>query len=261
MPVFPIPSRIVGLASVTFRALPPEEVLALARAAGLRAIEWGADVHAPPDLPPARLREIGRLTREAGLAVVGYGTYHRLGVSPAAERPALYAAARALGAPRLRVWAGAKGSAEATPEEVRRVHAAAAETVREAASEGLEISTECHPATLTDAPESALALLAAAPALFTHWQPRPDFGEDWNAAYLAAVRDRVRIAHVFAWRGRPGGGAPERFPLADHAAAGRRYLSLLPPAAPRLLEFLPGDDPAALAREAETLRDLTTARP
>ncbi len=38
-----------GLVSVTYRALPPAEIIALTAAAGLKGIEWAGDVHVPPN--------------------------------------------------------------------------------------------------------------------------------------------------------------------------------------------------------------------
>jgi hypothetical protein len=46
---------IPGLVSITFRALPPADIIRLTAECGLQAIEWGADVHVPPgDLAGAR---------------------------------------------------------------------------------------------------------------------------------------------------------------------------------------------------------------
>src|SRR5256885_10789300 len=67
-----------GLVSVTFRKLPPREVVSLAKQAGLYGIEWNGDVHLPPgDLGKAR--DLRELTLEAGLQVAAYGSYHRVG--------------------------------------------------------------------------------------------------------------------------------------------------------------------------------------
>ena len=38
----------IGLVSVSFRGLSPEEIIRIAKDAGLSRIEWGSDVHAPP---------------------------------------------------------------------------------------------------------------------------------------------------------------------------------------------------------------------
>ncbi len=91
-----------GLCSVTFRQLDPPALLDLAARAGLAAVEWGADVHVPVgDLATAR--DVAARTADAGLAVASYGSYWRAG--PEDVGPVL-ATARALGAPRVRVWAG-----------------------------------------------------------------------------------------------------------------------------------------------------------
>ena len=92
-----------GLTSVTFRQKSPEEIIALAKEAGLTGIEWGGDIHVPAgDTKTAS--EIGRKTREAGLAVLSYGSYYR-GDEGEDFAPVL-ASAKALGAPVIRIWAG-----------------------------------------------------------------------------------------------------------------------------------------------------------
>ena len=68
----------IGLVSVTYRRLPAEAVVRLAKDAGLACIEWGSDVHVP-ETDPAGARRVGEFTRAAGLSVASYGTYYRLG--------------------------------------------------------------------------------------------------------------------------------------------------------------------------------------
>ena len=38
---------IPGLVSVTFRQLSPEDIIDITYASGLKAVEWGSDVHLP----------------------------------------------------------------------------------------------------------------------------------------------------------------------------------------------------------------------
>lgn len=256
------PCHPAGLASVTFRALAPERVLALAAAAGLDGIEWGADVHAPPSAGPARLRALGAATRAAGLAVLSYGSYHRLGADAAAALPPVLDAASALGAPLVRVWAGDRGSAalRADTGARDRLFAAAREGAALAAARGLALSLEWHPDTFTDDPAAARELLAAVPGLRTHWQPRPDRDEAWNLAALGAAAPRLSAVHAFHWTASaPPSPGPVRRPLAEDAPAWRRRVAALPPGVPVLLEFLPGDDPALLPREAAALREILRA--
>ena len=246
-----------GLCSVSFRALPALDVIRLAADAGLDSIEWGGDIHAPPSLGTVALRALGDATRAAGLSVCSYGSYHRLGVSDPSELSDVFAAAKALGAPVVRVWAGAKGSAESSPEERGAVHAAAHEAAALAAREGLCVSFECHPRTLTDDPAEARSLLSEGPAdaLSIHWQPNPSHDEEWNLAYARAVARRVRIVHCFHWTRGPGDRL-NRHPLADGAALWRRRLAALPRSSAGLIEFLPDDDPGLLSREAATLKGI-----
>ena len=65
-----------GLVSVTFRQKSVEEIAALTAEAGLSGVEWGGDVHVPPGDREAA-RRAARLTRQAGLEVLSYGSYYR----------------------------------------------------------------------------------------------------------------------------------------------------------------------------------------
>ena len=88
-----------GLTSVTFRQKSVEEIIALAAQAGLSGIEWGGDVHVAPG-DAASAAETARKTREAGLAVLSYGSYYRGGEGE--DFAPILASARALGAPVIR---------------------------------------------------------------------------------------------------------------------------------------------------------------
>ena len=241
-----------GLCSVTFRQLEPARVVALTAAAGLEAIEWGGDVHVPAG-DVARAAEVARQTADAGLAVASYGSYFR--ATEGEEIAPVLDAAEALGADRIRVWAGRVGSADASDAQRR----ATAERLRAAASDaaarGIALALEFHGGTLTDSAASTRRLLAAVdhPALTTYWQPRVDAQDDDALADYAALSDRVSAAHVFSWS--PAG---ERLPLAARDALWRRFFTAASAAGnpPRdaLIEFVPDEDPAVLGREAATLR-------
>ncbi len=249
-----------GLCSVTFRALAPDAVIALAAEAGIGGIEWGSDRHVPPG-DGALAAAVARRCRDAGIAVASYGSYVEAGGNAGQPFPAVLEAARALGAPNIRVWAGRRGtgSAEATPAD----RAAAAEALRgmaeAAAGASISIGLEFHPNTLTDTLDSTLDLLAAAahPNLFTYWQPRPGIALDESLAQLDAVARHLSHLHVFSWT-----AERERLPLADHATAWQPILAraaALPGVRPgpryAMLEFVAGDDPDAFRRDARTLAE------
>ena len=62
-----------GLCTVTFRTLPPDRIVELAREARLAATEWAGDAHLPPG-NTSIARIVGRLSKRAGLTT-SYGSY------------------------------------------------------------------------------------------------------------------------------------------------------------------------------------------
>ena len=247
---------VPGLVSITFRALSPAEVIALVVQAGLKAIEWGGDIHVPHgDI--VRAQEVARLTRDAGLTVAAYGSYYRLGSSEAAGLPfeKVLASAVELGAPTIRVWAGVKGSAEVTEEERAAIVADGLRVADLAQARGLNISLEYHAGTLTDTRDSAARFSEELPhpAIDFIWQPSN--GED-EASCIARLHDilpRVRQLHVFHW----WPTAAERRPLAEGEPRWRHYLDIARSTGkpmPCLIEFVQGDRLEAFLQDAATLR-------
>lgn len=204
-----------GLCSVTFRALTPEEVIDLAARNGVTVIEWGADKHVPPG-DPQNARRIGDLCRARGVAPVSYGSYVRAGTPDAMRDFGLVlAAARALGAGNIRVWAGeakrSDASAAAFENAARDLH----EMARMAAPDGITVSVEYHRNTLTEEAEDTLALFAAADHdnLFSYWQPVPGRGRARWLEELAMLAPHLGDLHVFFWIMTDQG--QERRPLAE----------------------------------------------
>jgi sugar phosphate isomerase/epimerase len=256
-----------GLVSVTFRSLSPEAVLRLMPGAGLKCIEWGGDVHVPVGRLAAA-ETVGRRTREAGMAITAYGSYYSLDVSEHQGKPfaAVLDTAVALGAPAIRVWAGSRKKADSDPRHLQRAAEDAARIADLARAAGLVICLEYHPDTLTDSIESAGQLLALTPhpGVFSLWQQPagPDFAHCLEG--LRAVLPRLHHVHVFHWSPDPS----HRLPLSDGEDRWRGYLGLLAECGRNpdlLLEFVPGDLPSLLAREAATLRrwlsEIETSKP
>ncbi|GAA3854987.1 sugar phosphate isomerase/epimerase [Saccharothrix violaceirubra] len=232
-----------GVASVTFRGRPVGEVAALAADAGLSLVEWAGDVHVPAGDLYAAVRA-AEATRAHGLAVGTYGSYYKAGqgedVTPVLD------SAQELGAPRVRVWGGVKGSADTTPAERAAVTDDLRRCVDLAAERGLAVLVEHHVESLTDTLDSARRLLADVPALVPHWQPResPDVEE-----CLAEVRAlRPVSVHAFSWG---DDGFTERLPLGAREDLWRPLLSGYE--GDVLLEFVPDDSPEAFRRDAATL--------
>ncbi|WP_336644361.1 sugar phosphate isomerase/epimerase family protein [Microbacterium sp. USHLN186] len=246
-----------GLCSVTFRQLSPEEIADRAASAGLEVIEWGGDVHVPPG-DAERAAEVAAATSDAGLAVCSYGSYFRAGAYEPLT-PVIDSAA-ALGADRVRIWAGRTGSDEATPEHWAQVAARLRDAVAEASERGIALSLEFHRRTLADTPAATLRLLADVPGLSTYWQPTVDAPDEVALVEYEQVAAHTSAVHVFSWW-----PFDNRLRLAERGDLWRRLFAsaAAQPAPPRdaLLEFVVDDDPALLPAEAATLRALLPPSP
>ncbi|MDQ0948988.1 3-dehydroshikimate dehydratase [Streptomyces phaeochromogenes] len=245
----------LGLCSVTLRHLDVAGVLAAAVEAGLECVEWGADVHVPAGDGAAAVRVRGA-TEEAGLAVASYGSYYRAGLTDPAEFDGVLRSAVLLGAARIRIWAGATGTEEASAEERAAVVEDTRRVAALAADVGVYLAYEFHRNTLTDGADRALRLLeeVGRPDVLTYWQPPLDVADSDALLGLDAVIDRVAAVHAFSWW--PG---TSRRPLSVRSelwGAVFDRLRGLGGGGPLdvLLEFVPDDDEKILVREARTLR-------
>ncbi len=243
-----------GLVSVTFRQLSPSEIVALAVRAGLDAVEWGGDVHVPPD-DATKAAEVGRLTRESGLRVASYGSYYRVGEGQPFEP--ILAAAQALGAPSIRVWSGAVSSASATEADRERVAADFARIADLAAKEKIAVACEFHDGTLTDDAPSVLAMLGRVgrPNVHSYWQPRHGKPVGTGLEEIASLAPVLSNLHVFQW----WPTAAERHPLAEGKDRWRAFLQAaakVPGDRFALMEFVLGDSPDQFLADAAVLREL-----
>ena len=248
-----------GLVSVTFRALSPREIVVACAEAKLEGIEWGGDVHVAPD-DSKNAREVGRMTRDVGLEVAAYGSYFRCDGAPFEP---IVETALALGAPLIRVWAGKTDAREASALDWRRVSDELARASDIARAAQVQIATEFHGGTLTSNAMSTLRLMESRDesCFQTLWQPLrrgPNFDsktED-NLMELRAVQFFLSNVHVYEWANDAQGHC-QRLPLRNSAQWPRYIEELKRIGGSRwlLLEFVPNDDVAVLAREATALRN------
>lgn len=240
-----------GLCSVSFRKLSPEEVVRVCSEAGLEAIEWGGDVHAPPDLPPERLREIRSITEKAGLAVSSYGSYFRLCESGREEFERVLEAGTMLGVPIIRIWSTRVSSAEANVSDWRRSLEEAQELAEIAEKRGLKLAFEFHQGCLTDNAESVVRLISSAhrPNLLSYYQV--NFGGRHEPLdELAALLPYLANLHIHYYR------EGEQLPLAEGEECWLPLLKLLArDGKPRtlLIEFVRGGSRNQFLKDARTL--------
>ncbi len=250
---------ISGLVSVSFRALSCETIIALAKQNGLRAIEWGADVHVPVG-DTKRARDVYEKTAAAGLTVAAYGSYYRLGRFPQQaqqwqEMEKILANAKLLHTDTVRIWPGTKGSAEHTEEEKQALIREAVFLGEMAEDKSIRLSLECHPHTMTDEQNAAVAFLRAVdrPNMKMYWQPNQYKSLEENRRYLQAILPWLTNLHVFNWRGE------EKLPLALAQEEWSDYLAIADSdGQPHgcLLEFMPDGKKESLPQEAKALETI-----
>ncbi len=247
-----VPTLTPGLVSITFRSKTPAEVIALALEAQTPLLEWGGDVHVPHgDVRAAR--EVGQRTREAGLQVAAYGSYYRVGVANGdVTFEQCLASAGALGAPVVRVWAGACGSAETSDEQRASVVEDTRRICRMAASENINVAYEFHGGTAADTLQSTWDLLtrAGSPNLRTLWQPQQTTNAAERVNEIVELMPWLANVHVF----QGAGGRP------DALDTGRGdWLTYLPFLAKAkqplglLIEFVREGNPAQFLADAAVL--------
>lgn len=256
---------IPALCSVTFRALSPQELVPLAAANGVKAIEWGADVHVPAgDLD--RARQVSALCQGNDIAAASYGSYVRAGDDTCRDEFIRACdTAAALGAANIRVWAGRQSAEHYSEAERLRVVTDLVNMAETAVNAGITVSIEFHRNTLTERVEDAVALLRQAdhPNLFSYWQPVPGKSVEERLAELTALAPWLGHLHVFHWI--PADDGDERRPLAEGMEVWKPVMNAWTPsehwAQPRLamLEFVANDDPEQFRQDMRVLRQLCIA--
>ncbi len=208
-----------GACSLTLGHLAPLQVIESCQRAGLAGIEWWGKKHVPHG-EIAVAKQVGNLTRNAGLSVSSYGSYYRAGISEneGLAFSAVCETALALGAPMIRVWAGNQGTAESDAAYFQAVVDDLSRIADMATESGVAITVEYHGGTLTDDPATVSELSAriAHPAVFFSWQPPIGLSATECLSGLEAVLPRLGTIHVFHWTaGKEPGRQTIRHPLVD----------------------------------------------
>ncbi len=230
------------MCSVTFRKFDVAEVIKLTAAAGLDGIEWGSDVHVPPG-DPEWAANVRRMTLDAGLQVLGCGSYFRCDNRD--EIAPLVELARALGTPAIRIWTGRKSHTLFTNEERKELAAVIRELCDEAGD--ILVTAEFHNNTFTDDPQAALDLikLVDRPNFRTGFQLYRHFDNLANAELMEPLTANV---HVYSY---------DHAPLADTSDLWQTLLPVFDRQERALLiEFVKDGSPEQFAADAATLKKL-----
>lgn len=241
-----------GICSVTLRSQGIDDVVRISSDAGLAGIEWGTDVHVSDSESAAHAKEA---TVAAGLSVLSLGSYYRCGAFEDFGRA--LDLATGLGAPRIRVWAGELGSAEANEDHWDAVVQDTRRIADLSAARGMAIAFEYHGNTLTDSPATTLDLLNRVnhPNVGTYWQPAVGLSDKQALESLHEVLPHLAGVHCFSW-----GPEAERFPLRNRKLLWQTVTDVLRGNGKDMdimLEFVEDDLPENVLNDAAFLHTIT----
>lgn len=266
----------LSLCTITFRhhLLSMGEIARFARGSGFDGIElWG--VHAR-NLGPGDHAE---WLAAYDLRVPMLSDYLPLDASPevlTARMSDLCGLARNWGAPRLRTFAGTKGSAATSADERAQIASRLRLAAAYLADHGLKLLVETHPGTLADTTASLVRLLEEIdhPALKVNfdtlhvWEGGDDpyrahdtLAEHIDYYHLKNIRDRSDLpvfepANVYAAAGRRDGMTG----LFEGALDYEPFLETLPAHAEASLEWFGGACFTVLPADLSRVRDVTADR-
>lgn len=247
-----------GLCSVTFRGKSVEEVLALVKHAGLESIEWGGDVHVPPDLDPQRVREIRARTEDAGVTIASYGSYFHI-IEGSSHNTHSWTqtmdVAELLGTSTLRLWCGGGDSCQADDALFREAADRAIEVAEAADKRHLTLAFEYHRGGLTDTAESTFKLLRCVdrPNLKTYYQTDGAPTSEAAVEDLKMLLPHLANLHCFYY---PDGQRCLLEEGRDFWTPIVQYLKEAGHACHLLLEFVKDDAEESFLRDAAALREL-----
>lgn len=248
-----------GLASITFRRFPTQEIIRLAAESRLKFIEWAGEIHVPPgDMDNAR--EVGERTRDAGIGIAAYGSYYRVG-EPQPDYDAfdrVIETAVALEAPVVRIWAGTKGSKQASDHHWERAIREARNIAEKAKQAHLKLAFEFHGHTLNDRPSGTTRLMEGVDHanIGTLWQLDGSLVTEEVSVAARSIRrvlDWLVNIHVFYWHEglrRPLEEGHKFWEAFFEAAASTKREHIA------LLKFVQDDSPLTLFKDAKTLHEL-----
>lgn len=243
----------IGFTTVTFRKKSRREICEIAKKNHIEYIEWGGDVHLPPNDSNA-LREVLSLQEEFGLTAISYGTYYRLGEENYSLWQSVIETANAIGAKIIRIWQGGKSSADVTESEFLSMVNETKKLADAASQKGLTVAFEFHNGTNNDNGKSSVEFLKAVDKsnVKTYWQP---FSTDADTENLQAVLPYLVCVHIFDWNEKG-----KRYSLKHGVAKWREFLKIIKNsnAEPYLImEFVKHDGKRQFAKDLKHLRMLT----
>lgn len=242
----------VGFTTVTFRKKSRREVCEIAQKNDVKCIEWGGDVHLPPDDEMA-LQEVISLQKEFGLTAISYGSYYRLGAENYSLWEQIVNTADKIGAKIIRIWQGDCSSQTISKEKMQAMVNETKKLADIADKKGLTVAFEFHKNTNNDNGKSAVAFLKSVHKhnVKTYWQP---FSTDGDTENLKAVLPYLVCVHIFEWTEKG-----HRYSLKHGVAKWCAFLKIIENSDTEpylIMEFVKHDSRHQFAKDVKILRQM-----
>ncbi|MGN1328544.1 MAG: sugar phosphate isomerase/epimerase family protein [Eubacterium sp.] len=243
----------IGFTTVTFRSKSRREICEIAKENNISYIEWGGDIHLPPNDEVA-LQEVVSLQKEFDLTAISYGTYYRLGAEDYDLWESITETANAIGAKIIRIWQGTKPSSDISKDTLSSMINEAMALADIAEKKELMVAFEFHNGTNNDNGKSAIEFLKAVdrPNVKTYWQP---FSTNNDIDNLKAVLPYLICVHVFEWNEKG-----KRYSLKHGSKRWSEFLEIIKNSGTNphlIMEFVKNDSEKQFAKDVKALRMLT----
>ena len=146
----------LGLCSVTFRKKTAEEVVDLAKKAGVGYIEWGGDVHVKTLVDAKKVKE---LCDKADIKISSYGSYINSAFYDKSKWLDTCKIAKEMGAESIRIWLGKKNSQVTSEDDYRLILENTKKMCDIAAEYSLLVCPECHDNTFNNNTDAILRFI------------------------------------------------------------------------------------------------------
>jgi len=243
-----------GLVSISFRELTTDQIIEIVKKANLYSIEWGGDIHLPPD-NLLKAKRVYEKCKSNGILTPSYGSYYKLGTYKdyISHFKDVLNIALALNSKTIRIWAGIKSFQEYNQVELDTIIKEGKEICELANKHNISLSLEFHSNTITDSAINTLNIinLINKPNLFSYWQPPVNSIIEDNINDIIRLLPKISNIHVFNWENR------NRLPLEKGYNAWKKYFSYLNDKDRYcMLEFIKDDSEAQFYKDAKILKEL-----
>ena len=178
----------LGLCSVTFRKKTSEEVVSIAKKAGISFIEWGSDVHVKT-IDDAK--KVKALCDKEDIKISSYGSYFNCAKYDEGKWIDTCKIAKEMGAESIRIWLGKKNSQVTKEKEYQLLLENTKRMCDIAAEYGLLVCPECHDNTFNNNTDAILRFIGEL--------QRDNFKTYFQSRYFRMEYDLDRIDRTYPY--------------------------------------------------------------